>query len=84
MAFSNAQFRKQQLAADRLDSPNSLDRYFAFGVDAYALAARLPQFMQQPGAAIKGVTGNIQLQGNRFHITRPLVQFVEGTPEPVN
>ncbi len=82
--FSNAQFKKQQLAADRLESSNSLDRYFAFGVDAYALAARLVQFMQQPGASIKGVTGNIQLLGNRFRITRPLVQFVEGTPEPVN
>lgn len=82
--FSNAQFRKQQLAADRLKSPNSLDRYYAFGVDAYALASRLPQFMRQPGASIKGVTGNIQLQGNRFALTRPLVQFVEGIPKPVN
>ncbi len=82
--FSNAQFRKQQLATDRLQAPNSLDRYFAFGVDAYALAIRLPQFMRQPGASIKGVTGNIQLQGNRFRLTRSLVQFVEGKPEPVN
>ena len=82
--FSNAQFRKQQLSSDRLESPNSLDRYFAFGVDAYALASRLPQFMRQPGASIKGVTGNIQLQGNRFALTRPLVQFVEGIPKPVN
>ncbi len=82
--FSNAQFRKQQLAADRIDSVNSLDRYFAFGVDAYTLASRLPQFMQQPGASIKGVTGNIQLRGNRFTLTRPLVQFVDGAPRPVN
>lgn len=82
--FSQVQFLKQRLTADNETSSNSLSRYFAFGVDAYSLATKLPAFIDQSNAYITGVTGNIQLQGNEFILTRPLIQFVEGIPSPIN
>lgn len=81
--FSNARFRRQQLSPDEPLANSSLSRYFAYGVDAYSLSTQLQQFIQQPGAMLGGVTGDIQLHANRFVTTRPLVQFVEGRPVPI-
>ena len=82
--FSQAQFKKQQLNMSEELSSDSLSRFFAFGVDAYTLALRLPQFMDQPGSSISGVTGMLTLDDDRFVLNRPLVQFVDGIPQPVN
>lgn len=82
--YSQAQFTRQQLIAEDGSASDSLSRYFAFGVDAHALATRLPQFVAQNNAYFSGVTGNIQLDGRTFVLTRPLIQFVEGIPRPVN
>ena len=82
--FSRAQDTKQRLVTEDQTTSNSLSRYFAFGVDAFSLASMLPQFMDQNSAYINGVTGNIQLRGDEFILTRPLIQFSDGLPNPVN
>ena len=82
--FSQAQIVKQQLTVDQQANSDSLSRFFAFGVDAFTLAAKLPQFMDQNNAFINGVTGTIALENDMFILTRPLIQFVEGLPSPIN
>ena len=82
--YSQAQYLKQQLVVEDQTSSDSLSRYFAFGVDAFELASKLPQFIDQNSAHINGVSGNIQLRGDEFILSRPLIQFVEGVPVPIN
>ena len=82
--FAVAQDKKQQLLNESQTTSDSLSRYFAFGVDAFSLASKLPQFMDQNSAYINGVTGTIELRGDVFTLTRPLIQFVEGVPSPIN
>jgi outer membrane PBP1 activator LpoA protein len=68
-------------------SPNALpaatdfERLYAFGIDAYRLAADLARNAEAAGAALDGVTGRISLDKDH-HFVRELTaaQFIDGQP----
>lgn len=82
--FSQTQNLKQRLDVGEQSSSDSLSRYFAFGVDAYSIAEKLPGLMGLNTVRINGVTGTIVLRDDNFRINRPLIQFVQGVPRPIN
>jgi uncharacterized protein len=68
------------------NSPPATDfeRLYAFGIDAYRIAANLLRGGDMANAPLDGVTGRITLAGDR-HVARELTpaQFVDGRPVPL-
>jgi len=68
----------------REESDPALFRLMAMGVDAYALARRLPQLRAIGGSELFGATGTLS-PGDDGRIQRrlPWARFVNGVPQPV-
>jgi len=64
-------------------SLGSQKRYFAFGYDALNVLNRL-QWMEAFGTGrLKGLSGELSLQGNRVHRRLDWARFRKGVPEPL-
>jgi outer membrane PBP1 activator LpoA protein len=68
-----------------LPAATDFERLYAFGIDAYRIAADLLRSRDVAHTALDGVTGRISLGAGR-HFARELTaaQFVDGQPVPVS
>ena len=66
-----------------LPAANDFERLYAFGIDAYRIAADLVRTREIARAPLDGVTGRISL-GAGQHFVRELTpaQYVDGQPTP--
>lgn len=57
-------------------------RYFALGMDAYSLATQLSRTYGLPASGLPGLTGMLQLDGQRIHRRLMGAKFEQGLPVP--
>jgi hypothetical protein len=59
-------------------------RYYALGADAFLLAMQLVQLDQNETETIKGASGDLSLDKNRYVVRKPVcAQFNHGIPQPL-
>jgi len=70
---------RQKVAANR--RPSSLDRLFAFGMDAYSIVPNLDALAGNPRARFDGVTARLRV-GDNNQVRRDMtwVRFRNGSP----
>ena len=66
------------------DRPLSRSRLYAFGYDAYAIAAELTRRRSPFGTPVGGLTGRLSLDGSgRIHRQLDFVRVARGEPQPL-
>ncbi len=65
-------------------SGQNLDRFYAFGIDAYRLTKLLPQMRVEPSLNAAGATGRLSLdRAGTIHRTLTWAKFGRGVPRPL-
>ncbi|MBI2802572.1 MAG: penicillin-binding protein activator [Gammaproteobacteria bacterium] len=65
-------------------SGRDLDRFYAFGIDAYRLVKLLPQMRVDPSLNATGATGRLSLdRTGTIHRTLTWAKFSQGVPRPL-